>query len=161
MFNFIQLYVLTNKFIYVFNKLFFLCQPQASSIFNTSGGSSLFGGTTGFGSQQTGTVIKFVPVTGNDTMMKNGTAQSISTKHHSITCMKEYEGKSFEELRMEDYQANRKGPQQGVGGFGAPAFGTGASATPLFGQTDANKSAFGQTSAFGQGTAFGKLYFLQ
>lgn len=58
---------------------------------------------------------------------------------------------------MEDYQANRKGPQQGVSGFGAPAFGTGASATPLFGQTDANKSAFGQTSAFGQGTAFGKL----
>lgn len=41
--------------------------------------------------------------------MKNGTTQSISTKHHSITSMKEYENKSFEELRFEDYQANRKG----------------------------------------------------
>lgn len=42
-------------------------------------------------------------------MMKNGVAQSINTKHHSITCMKEYENKSFEELRFEDYLANRKG----------------------------------------------------
>lgn len=61
------------------------------------------------GQQQMGTTIKFNPVTGTDTMMKNGSAQSINTKHHSITCMKEYEGKSFEELRWEDYQANRKG----------------------------------------------------
>ncbi|ERL95449.1 hypothetical protein D910_12711 [Dendroctonus ponderosae] len=89
-------------------------------------------------------------------MVKGGSAQSISIKHHSITCMKEYEGKSFEELRFEDYQANRKGPQQGSTGFGANAFGTTTTAQPsLFGQTDANKMAFGQT-AFGQNTAFGQ-----
>lgn len=78
-----------------------LFQPTSSSLFGSTGG--------GFTSQQTGTVIKFNPVTGTDTMMKSGVAQSINTKHHSITCMKEYENKSFEELRYEDYAANRKG----------------------------------------------------
>lgn len=86
-------------------------QPaQTSSLFQPSTGSTLFGGTSAFGGQQqAGTVIKFNPVTSTDTMMKNGTAQNINTKHMSITCMKEYENKSFEELRYEDYMANRKG----------------------------------------------------
>lgn len=85
-------------------------QPQTSSLFQPSTGSALFGGTSAFGGQQqAGTVIKFNPVTSTDTMMKNGVAQSINTKHMSITCMKEYENKSFEELRYEDYVANRKG----------------------------------------------------
>ncbi|XP_018566135.1 nuclear pore complex protein Nup98-Nup96 [Anoplophora glabripennis] len=126
-------------------------QPQqTSSIFQPST-SNLFGGTTGFvGQQAAGTVVKFNPVTGTDTMMKNGVAQSINTKHHSITCMKEYENRSFEELRFEDYLANRKGPQQQAG-FGAPPFGAAATSAPsLFGQTDASKSAFGQTTGFGQ-----------
>ncbi|KAF7286165.1 hypothetical protein GWI33_007127 [Rhynchophorus ferrugineus] len=123
-------------------------QPQTSNIFNTSGNSGLFGAPA-FGTQQTGTVSKFNPVTGTDTMLKNGTTQSINTKHHSITCMKEYESKSFEELRFEDYQANRKGPQQTTG-FGTPAFGAASTTAPLFGQTDANKSTFGQSTAFAQ-----------
>ncbi|KAL1502583.1 hypothetical protein ABEB36_007706 [Hypothenemus hampei] len=133
-------------------------QPQASSIFNPTPNPGLFGGTSFGSNQQTGTQIKFVAATGSDTMMKNGTAQGISTKHQSITCMKEYENKSFEELRFEDYQANRKGPQQGAGSFGVNTFGTATSATPsLFGQPDANKqSAFGQATSFGQPSAFGQ-----
>ncbi|XP_060517392.1 nuclear pore complex protein Nup98-Nup96-like isoform X1 [Cylas formicarius] len=128
-------------------------QQPTSSIFTPSGGTGLFSSSTGFGGQQTGTVIKFNPVTGTDTMMKNGNAQNINTKHHSITCMKEYENKSFEELRFEDYQANRKGPQQ-MPGFGSSTFGAPVSSAPtLFGQTDANKPAFGQSTAFGQTTA--------
>lgn len=89
-------------------------------------------------------------------MQKNGVTTSISTKHHSITCMKEYESKSFEELRFEDYSCNRKGPQQQTG-FGAAPFGasTSGSSTSLFGQTD-NKQGFGQPQAFGQTPAFGQ-----
>ncbi|CAH0549490.1 unnamed protein product [Brassicogethes aeneus] len=143
--------------------LMFGQQPQAAATSNLFGGaaqsSNLFGNTAtaGFGNQQSGTPVKFNPVTGTDTMVKNGQTQSINTKHHSITCMKEYEAKSFEELRWEDYQVNRKGPQQGSTGFGAatPFGGAPASSAPtMFGQpTDQNKSAFGQTSSvFGQST---------
>lgn len=81
--------------------------------------------------------------------------------------MKEYEGKSLEELRWEDYQANRKGPQGNQSGsslFGSPLatpvggglFGSGTmptSSTPLFGQTE-SKSVFGSaSSAFGQSSS--------
>ncbi|XP_013408855.1 nuclear pore complex protein Nup98-Nup96-like [Lingula anatina] len=103
----------------------------------TTGGSSLFGGgaATAFGTAQTGTTVKFNPLPGSDNMLKNGVSQTINTKHQCITAMKEYESKSLEELRMEDYAANRKGPQQGA-----------TAGTGLFGNTQT-----GQTSAFGFG----------
>lgn len=49
---------------------------------------------------------------GTDTVVKNGVNQSINTRHQSITVMKEYDSKIFEELRFEDYSANRKVGQQ-------------------------------------------------
>lgn len=105
----------------------------------------------------TGTPVKFVPVTGTDSMQRSGIAHTISTKHHCITLMKEYESKSLEELRWEDYQDGRKGPTQNA--FGAPQpFGAVASSAPsLFGQPaqDQSKLAFGQTPVFGQTPAFG------
>ena len=50
----------------------------------------------GFGAQQSGTVVKFNPPNGQDTMVKNGVTQNINTKHQCITAMKEYESKSLE-----------------------------------------------------------------
>ncbi|KAL1138825.1 hypothetical protein AAG570_008887, partial [Ranatra chinensis] len=116
-------------------------QPQQqSSLFGqpaTQSATGLFGGTAFGTTAQGGTTIKFTPVTGSDTMVKNGVSTTINTRHHCITCMKEYESKSLEELRLEDYAANRKGPQQGAQGSAG-----------LFGST-------GQTSMFGGGTNTG------
>lgn len=91
--------------------LFGQAQPTTNtSLFQPSTSANVFGAPAAFGTNtQAGTVYKFVPVTGTDSMQKSGIAQTISTKHHCITCMKEYEGKSLEELRWEDYQANRRG----------------------------------------------------
>ena len=155
-------------------------QPTTSGLFGSS--SLSFGGaastpfgaaSTPFGQQQqqqqqqqqalVGTTIKFNPPTGTDTMMKSGSQQNINTRHQCITCMKEYETKSLEELRFEDYSANRKGPGAGtlatgvgVGGggglFGAPQptatgglFGSQQQTGGLFGQQQ-NKPLFGATS---------------
>lgn len=135
---------------------------------NTSTGTSLFGSTGGFNTTApTGTTIKFNPPTGTDTMMKGGVSTSIGTRHQCITCMKEYENKSLEELRVEDYAANRKGGSTtGVMGFGAPAqqtslFGTPAASTSAFsfGGTTQSKPLFGTTGAtntFGSGGLFGQ-----
>jgi len=58
-----------------------------------------------------GTPTPFNPLRGNDFQMENGLATPVSTRFQSISCMKEYENKSLEELRYEDYQLNRKGPR--------------------------------------------------
>lgn len=50
--------------------------------------------------------------------MKGSTQSYVQTKQQCITFMKEYAEKSLEELRHEDYESRRKGPQAGaqVGG---------------------------------------------
>lgn len=66
-------------------------------------------GGNGFPGHTTGTLIKFEPVKSTDMIVHNGVELIIDTKMNVISCMKEYLGKSFEELRYEDYIANRKG----------------------------------------------------
>ncbi|XP_030055686.1 nuclear pore complex protein Nup98-Nup96 isoform X2 [Microcaecilia unicolor] len=147
---------------------------SSGSLFGTTNTTANpFGGTSGslfgpasFAAVPTGTTIKFNPPTGTDTMVKGGVSTNISTKHQCITAMKEYESKSLEELRLEDYQANRKGPQNTVGTgtatglFGASAA-TSSTSTGLFGSSTTNagfsygpnKTAFGtSTSGFGANT---------
>ncbi|XP_077282930.1 nuclear pore complex protein Nup98-96 isoform X2 [Arctopsyche grandis] len=135
-------------------------QPTTAAAGNTS----LFGNTTGFGQTgQTGTYIKFAPVNGTDVFVKNGQPQNINTHHLCITCMKEYENKSLEELRYEDYLANRKGTTTtSLFGTTTPAvgntFGQPSTSNTLFGQPAQDKPLFGQpNSTFGQPSGvFGK-----
>ena len=131
--------------------------------------ANVFGNTTSnFGANNVvganGTAIaKYQPVIGTDTLIKNGQTNTVNTKLHCITSMKEYESKSLEELRIEDYMANRKGPQSvgnGIfgatmnsGPFGAGGFST-ASSTAGFGQQTENKGIFGNPG-FGQTQTFG------
>ncbi|KAH8381827.1 hypothetical protein KR009_000454 [Drosophila setifemur] len=150
---------------------FGLAAPATTSVFG-SGTASAFaqpqaqtvGVNTGV---NPGTAVaKYQPTIGTDTLMKGGQPNNVNTKQHCITAMKEYELKSLEELRMEDYLASRKGPQAGSApgafGFGGqvatpaqPAasslFGNAAQPnTGLFGQAvTENKSLFGATT-FGQ-----------
>ncbi|XP_077519110.1 uncharacterized protein LOC144129087 isoform X3 [Amblyomma americanum] len=125
--------------------------------------------TTAFGaySRTVGTTIKFKPPTGNDTMMKNGFPCTVSTSHQCITIMKEYENRSMEELRLEDYAANRKwGDQAMLAKFGAArlagynatfhasrqsCFNFGATQTiPFFGAATTGGSVFSGRPLFGQ-----------
>ncbi|KAK3891422.1 hypothetical protein Pcinc_004721 [Petrolisthes cinctipes] len=148
---------------------------------STAGG--LFGASTGFGGATgavSGTTIKYEPLTGSDTMTRNGVSTNIRTRIEVISTMKEYENKSLEELRVEDYLANRKGPGQGttLPGFGQTQqqqqqqqqqpggqlgstglFGT-TTSTSLFGsKPPENKSLFGTGTSTGfGGTTGGSLF---
>ncbi|XP_011858576.1 PREDICTED: nuclear pore complex protein Nup98-Nup96-like [Vollenhovia emeryi] len=107
---------------------------------NTATNTNLFGTTTGFGNTNPttvplGTAVKFTPIITTDSMLKNGISHSISARHCCIASMKEYESKSYEELRFEDYQLGRKGPQTGL-------FGESAQTSP-FGGTAAGTSTAG------------------
>lgn len=112
-------------------------QPSTST---TNTGFGTFGstGTSAFCQPQTmsasnGTAIaKYQPHAGTDTLLKNGQTNNVSTRLNCVTAMKEYEPKSLEELRLEDYSANRKGPQAG-----------GVQSGGLFGSTPQNTSIFG------------------
>lgn len=58
-------------------------------------------------------IVKYRHTLGMDIILVMGHEIVISTKQHCITHMKDYANKSLEELRLEDYMANRKGPPAG------------------------------------------------
>uniref|UniRef100_A0A182N4M8 Nuclear pore complex protein Nup98-Nup96 n=1 Tax=Anopheles dirus TaxID=7168 RepID=A0A182N4M8_9DIPT len=94
-------------------------------------------------------VSKYQQTHGTDTLVKNGQTTTVNTKQHCITFMKDYENKSVEELRFEDYAANRKGPQAGAGPGAGGLFGAGTQSSGLFGGTGAAQP----TGLFGQNQA--------
>lgn len=105
-----------------------------------------------FGANNGTSIAKYQPPIGTDTIINNGQSRTVNTKAHCISVMKEYECKSLEELRMEDYLANRKGSQAETLG----SFTFGATLQPsTFGQTTIEatekESIFGLArNAFGQ-----------
>lgn len=153
-------------------------QQQQTSLFGqtpTNTGTGLFSSTpsafaqpAALNNQQGGTAIaKFQAQQETDALLKGSTTSYIQTKQQCITFMKEYAEKSLEELRVEDYTANRKGPQPASSGLfgganqsffgsnqtststgGFTGFGQQSTAQPIFGA--APTSTLGQTSAFGQ-----------
>jgi nuclear pore complex protein Nup98-Nup96 len=121
--------------------------------FGMGNGSTFGGNTGGFGSQNN-TGFGF-----NSSMTQNqGTGNPPYSVHsekepnmtqmsnfHSITAMPQYTNFSFEELRLKDYQMNKKFPQGGFSNtntFGSSSFGM-----------NSNNQAFGQKSAFGNTTS--------
>lgn len=93
-------------------------------------------------------------------MMKNGSQTTIQTKHMCITAMKAYESKSLEELRIDDYIANRKTPSTTGGLFGSST--STNTGTSIFGCTPAKPSLFGSSattsSPFGSNTQGTSLF---
>ncbi|RNA23314.1 nuclear pore complex Nup98-Nup96 isoform X1 [Brachionus plicatilis] len=136
-------------------------QPTSTTGSLFGSGSTTAPSTTGFGfgstttttpaTTQTGTGnVKFSALSGQDSVTKNGVQSTIQTNHQCITAMKEYEGKSLEELRLEDYQANRKFPQT-TSGFGT--------STGLFGSSaQSTSSGFGSSGLFSSSSTAAKPF---
>lgn len=148
---------------------------------NRSFGSTFTPNTNTFGATSFGTpattenagssIAKYQPTNSTDTLVKNGQQNNINTRQHCITAMKEYEHRSLEEIRFEDYSANRKGVVMGANTsiFSSPQqqaqptsqmnlFGTAQQTQQqpanMFGAPQQeNKNPFGQ-STFGQQTSF-------
>ena len=76
--------------------------------------------------------VKFEPIKAKDTANKNGVTYNVDTLLHCITGMPQYEQKSLEELRLEDYMAGRKGSTTAGGTTGGGLF-AGGQATGLGG----------------------------
>lgn len=133
-------------------------QTAGTSLFGQPGGG-LFGG----GASAGGTTVKFNPPPGQDTMSKSGVTTSINTRHQCITAMKEYENKSLEELRVEDYAANRKGKQQGATSFFSQTAPVSQSASTAFsfGQPAASTGGFAGFGATSTATSAGGGLFGQ
>ncbi|XP_055631549.1 nuclear pore complex protein Nup98-Nup96 [Toxorhynchites rutilus septentrionalis] len=142
---------------------FFGQNAQSGGLFG--GPKTAFGAAAPVGGANGTAVAKYQQTPSTDTLVKNGQTNTVQTKQHCITFMKEYENKSVEELRFDDYGANRKGPQTGAtaGGF----FGATPAATPFGAPVSQPQSLFGQnttsqpstglfgstTNTFGQSTA--------
>ncbi|VDO99704.1 unnamed protein product, partial [Schistosoma margrebowiei] len=117
----------------------------ANKIFTGNQMNTLSWGSTSMTSN--GTSLAFNPPITTEIMQRGGQPSQVNAKHMCITAMKEYQDKSLEELRLEDYSLNRRGPSTSAGG--TSIFATSSTAKPFqFGspQMNTTTSIFGQTS---------------
>ncbi|GAA6048227.1 hypothetical protein JCM3770_006491 [Rhodotorula araucariae] len=148
-------------------------QPAATGGLFGGGAAAPAFGATAPGGQGNGTAVApYQATTVMEPPAEEGKPPPTNQTAHqfqSITCMPQYKNYSFEELRLQDYQAGRKHPTAGA----VPAFGSafGASSTPAFGAaapaaggglfgassttTPAFGAAGGTTNAFGSAPATG------
>ena len=135
-----------------------LLQASSAGGFGGFGQQPAAGGFGGFGAAQAGqggTVsVKWAKTTGPDGAPN--TTNNSNGLYMAITAMPAYQNYSFEELRVQDYDAGRKKAQGGFGlggggGFGAPAApannGFGGGGGSVFGQI--NQASTPAASAFG------------
>ncbi|KAL3317930.1 Nuclear pore complex protein Nup98-Nup96 [Cichlidogyrus casuarinus] len=135
---------------------------QSGSIFgssstNTQPNQSMFGASTtsspfssSLGQQISGSTVPFNAPASTDTIQRSGQTTTINTKHMCYTAMKDFQNKSLEELRLEDYLANRKVPANKPSGsifgggttstFGSPST-TQQTGTSIFGSTQQNTTS--------------------
>ncbi|CAH8631056.1 unnamed protein product [Dicrocoelium dendriticum] len=109
-----------------------------------------WGGTAAIpGVASGGTSIPFNPPIAPDTLQRAGQSTQVNAKHMCITAMKEYQDKSLEELRAEDYALNRQNGPGATTSTSSSLFGASTAVKPFqFGaaQTTGAGSIFGQTS---------------
>ena len=110
--------------------------------------AGLGGGLGGMlGAQQP---VKFEPIKAKDTANKNGVTYNVDTLLHCITGMTQYEQKSLEELRLDDYVAGRKGSTTAGGTTGAGGLFAGGQAAGLGGAATTGGLAGAGGGLFGQ-----------
>ncbi|CAH8522586.1 unnamed protein product [Heterobilharzia americana] len=117
-----------------------------------TGTNTLFSGnqmnTLSWGSANVGlngTSFAFNPPVTTEILQRSGQPSQVNAKHMCITAMKEYQDKSLEELRLEDYALNRRGPS--ASSSSTSIFATSSTAKPFqFGSSQIG----GTTSIFGQ-----------
>lgn len=68
--------------------------------------------TSMIGCEPKGSAVRFHPEVGTDVMVKNNVSRAVNTRFQCISLMREYSNKSLEEIRFQDYEDQRKGPQE-------------------------------------------------
>lgn len=147
------------------NTTTFGSQPSTSlfgNASNTTGPTSTFGSSNVFGGGNSQTITNGSSNPPFSIFSEKEPAGSGTNHFQSITCMPAYSNVSFEELRVQDYNQNRRyGPAAGItGNFGSGSFAAGNNNNNNVFGTQQQSSTFGQSqpasasanSIFGQGT---------
>ncbi|KAF8570816.1 hypothetical protein P879_02398 [Paragonimus westermani] len=147
-------------------------QPSSAGL-GTAGSTSIFGSgvqsnaftwggtsTAVTGTAAGGTSVAFNPPITPDTVQRSGQQTQVNAKHMCITAMKEYQDKSLEELRLEDYALNRQSggaAATSVAGTSSSLFSTSSGVKPF--QFSATQTTNTTSSIFGQANKPANTFF--